>query len=343
MKYAKKKMSLRKFIQRKITIFGSLILICVVIVNPYGISSGGIDSDPYSPIRSELAKTKNGKLMLLSSFDDFYSIRSNDDLRRETSEAYVERGYDEILSAASLGNEFFNSFLHSKGITHVLVPLSTSQRGEVQYKWGELGSIRVQLSEPFFTPVVGTAGDYPVVLYRVLAGDLNEKHSVSDPRYAIRWGPEIRGNFYQPIRTKAENGLYSHEYDKSYESGLDVNWVFAYPRNFEGLPDIPEIAEFRYQSDSVEMKTVYVEVTLVAAYGPLAPPQIVRVIQNGISNAYELTANQPAVVKLNLNDGDAVRFSNVLPCRQPQTFQPGEEDWRKYCFGISDIQVRLQS
>ena len=337
------KMSSRQSSPHRVAICILLALICLVVINPYGIASGSMDLDPYYPIRAELAKTKNGKLMLLSSFDDFYRIQSNDDLRRETSEAYVERGYDEILSAASLGNEFFNSFLQSKGITHVLVPLSTSQRGEVQYKWGELGSIRVQLSEPFFTPIVGTAGDYPVVLYRVLAGELNEKHAVSDSRYVIRWGPEIRGDFYQLIRTKVEKGLYSYEYEKSYENGLDVNWVFAYPRSTEGLPDIPEIAEFQYQSSSPEMETVYAEVTLIAAYGPLAPPQIVRVIQNGVSTAYQLTAVQPAVVKLKLNNGDTVRFSNVLPCRQPQTFQPGEEDWRKYCFGISDIQVHLRS
>jgi hypothetical protein len=89
------------------------------------------------------------------------------------------------------------------------------------------------------------------------------------------------------------------------------------------------------------MEHVDAVITLVAAYGPLAPMQIVRVIHNGESVAYQLTADQPAVVNLRLSNGDKVRFSSVLPCRQPQTFQPGEEDWRKYCFGISDIQVRV--
>ena len=334
-------MSLRQFSHRRIAILILMTLIFVVVVNPYGVASGSLDLDPYSPIRSELANTKNGKLMLLSSFDDFYSIQSNDNLRRETSEAFVERGYDEILSAASLGDEFFNGYLRSKGITHILVPVTTSERGEVRYKWGELGSIRIKLSEPFFNSVIGTAGDFPVVLYEVLLRDATINQQTFNPKYFIQWGSEIRGEFYQVIRTQVERGQYSYEYSKSYENGLDVNWVFSYPRSTDGLPDIPEIAEFQYEGKSQEMQHVNAEITLVAAYGPLAPLQIVRVIYNGESVAYNLTATQPAVVKLQLNNGDKVQFRNVLPCRQPQTFQPGENDWRKYCFGISDIQIRL--
>jgi hypothetical protein len=340
MTYNKMNMSSRQLSPRRIAVCVLVALVSVVVANPYGVTSGSMDLDPYSPIRSELANTNNSKLMLLSSFDDFYSIQSNDNLRRETSEAFVERGYDKILSAASLGDEFFNGYLRLRGITHVLVPLTTSQRGEIRYKWGELGSIRIRLSDPYFKPIVGTPGDYPVVLYKVLAKNLTVNQQSLNPNYVIQWGPDIRSEFYQVIRARVEKGLYSYEYSKSYESGLDVNWVFSYPRSTEGLSDIPEIAEFRYQSKSPEMKHVNVEITLVAAYGPLAPLQIVRVIHNGESVAYKLTAAQPTVVKLQLNTGDKVRFSNVLPCRLPQTFQPGEEDWRKYCFGISDIQIR---
>jgi hypothetical protein len=332
-------MSLRQLSPRKFAICILLALVCVVVINPFGVASGSLDLDPYSPIRSELANTKNGKLMLLSSFDDFYSIQSNDNRRRETSEARVERGYDEILSAASLGDEFFNGYLRLKGITHILVPLTTSQRGEIRYKWGGLGSIRIKLSDPFFTPIVGTAGDYPVVLYRVDATS-ESKVVAPETNYLLHW-LDMRSEFFQVVRAKQEVGLYSYEYKKYYESGLDVSWVFSYPRVADKLPDIPEIAEFQYESKSPYMEHVNAEITLVAAYGPLAPLQIVRVIHNGESVAYNLTAAQPAVVKLQLKEGDKVRFSNVLPCRQPQTFQPGEEDWRKYCFGISDIQIRL--
>jgi len=334
-------MPLRRPSSQSIAIFVLMLVGSVAAVNPYGVAFGNTDADPYASIRSAVANTKNGKMMLLSSFDDFYSIQSNDNLRRETSETYAERGYDKILSAASLGDEIFNGFLQSKGITHILVPLTSSQRGEIRYKWGELGSIRIKLSEPYFEFVVGTPGDYPVVLYKVSAKGFNQHQHARNPNYLINWGPEIRGEFYQIIRNKAEKGMYSYEYSKSYESGLDVNWVFSYPRPTDGLPDIPEIAEFQYQSKSPETESVRAEVTLAAAYGPFAPTQIVQVVHNDEIASYKLTADRPAVVKLQLSDGDVVRFSNVLPCRQPQTFQPGEEDWRKYCFGVSDIQIRL--
>ena len=111
-----------------------------------------MDLDPYSPVRSEVAKTKHGKIMLLSSFDDFYSIRSNFDSRREFGETHVERGYDKVLSAASLGDESFSAYLINIGVTHVLVPLSTSLRGEIRYRWGELGSIRESMQVIIASP-----------------------------------------------------------------------------------------------------------------------------------------------------------------------------------------------
>jgi hypothetical protein len=318
-----------------------VIVTLVIALNPYGISTGELDIDPYLPIRSEIENTNNGKLLLLSSYDDFYSIQSNEILRRETSEAYVERGYEEILSAASLGDEFFSIFLLDKRVTHILVPITTSRRGEIRYRWGERGSIRIQLSEPYFLPIVETAGDFPVALYRVLSNTTSKKPILEDPNYLITWGRGIRAEFYQVIRSVVEKGMYSYEYSKSYENGIDVNWVFSYPRSTDGLPDIPEIIEFKYRSSSPDMAKVDAEITLVAAFGPQAPTQIVRVSKNGEVSTFKISANNPALVNLRLNDGDKVRLTNVLPCRLPETFQTIKKDWRKYCFGISDIQIRL--
>ena len=329
--------------RKALLILLSVTCLFLVFVNPNGVATGNLDLDPYSPILSEVTATKHGKVMLLSSFDDFYSIRSNFDLRREFGESYVERGYDKVLSAASLGDESFNAYLINKGITHVLVPLSTSQRGEIRYKWGELGSIRIRLTEPYFALVTGTAGDFPVVLYKVVTNATSKNQELDDTRYVLKWGDGVRNEFYQIIPSLEDKGMYSFEYGRSYENGLNINWVFSYPRSTDGLPDRQEIAEFQYLGRSPEMESVTAEVTLIAAYGPSAPTQIIRVIHNGVSTAQTVTASQPAVVKLKLRHGDKVRFSNVLPCRLPQTFQPGEEDWRKYCYGISDIKVRLES
>jgi hypothetical protein len=328
---------------RKALLLLSVTCILLVFVNPYGVATGNLDIDPYSTVRREVTKTKYGKALLLSSFDDFYSIRSNFDLRREFGETHVERGYDKVLSAASLGDESFNAYLISKGVTHVLVPLSTSQRGEIRYKWGEMGSIRIQLTEPYFSLVTRTAGDFPVVLYKVIINDTSKNRGPDDTRYVLKWGDGVRNEFYQTLRSLKDKGMYSFEYGRTYENGLDINWVFSYPRSTDGLPDRQEIAEFQYLSRSPEMESVTAEVTLIAAYGPSAPTQIIRVIHNGESTAHTVTASRPAVVTLKLRNSDKVRFSNVLPCRLPQTFHAGDEDWRKYCFGISDIRVRLET
>ena len=329
--------------RRRALLLFSLTCVFLVLINPYGVATGNLDLDPYSSVRSEVANTKHGKVMLLSSFDDFYSIRSNFDLRRKFGETYVERGYDRILSAASLGDMSFNAYLSNKGFTHVLVPLSTSQRGEIRYRWGELGSIRIQLAEPYFARVMGTAGDFPVVLYKVLTSTTSSHQELDDPRYVINWADGVRDEFHQIIRSRTDNGMYSYDYEKNYENGIDVNWVFSYPRNLDGLPDIQEVAEFQYLGKSHDMEKVNVEVTLVAAFGPSAPTQIIRVIKDGVSTAHIINAGQPAVVDLTLRNGDIVRFDNVFPCRLPKTFQTGEGDWRKYCFGISDIRVRLEN
>jgi hypothetical protein len=78
-----------------------------------------------------------------------YSLEYNNYWRSEASEDFVEGRYGEVLDAASLGDEFFNQFLQSKGITHVLIPESTSVRGQVFNKWGERGSTNIDLNSRF--------------------------------------------------------------------------------------------------------------------------------------------------------------------------------------------------
>ncbi len=59
-------------------------------------------------------KKSNSMLMLVGSWDDFYSLEYNNYWRTEISEEFVERNYSEVLGAASLGNDFFNRYLLSK-------------------------------------------------------------------------------------------------------------------------------------------------------------------------------------------------------------------------------------
>ena len=319
----------------------SLIWLFTLLVNPFSIATGMGNSNPYSAIQDAMNKGPRGKLLYISSYDDFYNLEVKNNLRREMGERFSERGQQEILGAASLGEDFFVSYLNSMGVTYLLVPLVSAERGEIRHKWGALGSIRIQLSKPYFRAIVGTAGDHPVVLFEVESRETNLNDSMRSPSYSLKWSPKIRPSFYGLTRTVAEDGLYSYKYQKGYEDGLDVSWVYQYPRGIDGLPDISETAEFQFHRKTPDLPRVDAKVTLVAAYGPLAPPQVIRVVHNGESVAYTVSAGKSAEVILKLGNLDVVRFENVLPCRQPQTFQPGQQDWRKFCFGISDIQIRL--
>ncbi len=110
------------------------------------------------PVNGIEAGAEAKSVLLLSSWDDVYSLEYNNYWRSEVSEDFVEARYEEVLDAASLGDDFFNQFLQSKGITHVLVPESTSVRGQIFHKWGERGSININLNARFFTLVEKTSG-----------------------------------------------------------------------------------------------------------------------------------------------------------------------------------------
>lgn len=116
------------------------VLIFALLIWPFAVElpANGLEAD-----------TEAKSVLLLSSWDDVYSLEYNNYWRSEVSEDFVEGRYDEVLDAASLGDDFFNQFLQLKGITHILVPESTSLRGQVFYKWGERGSINIDLKSRF--------------------------------------------------------------------------------------------------------------------------------------------------------------------------------------------------
>jgi hypothetical protein len=258
-------------------------------------------------------------------------------------EGNAEAGYIEILQAASLGGNYFNQYLNSHQITHVLVPLKSSVREEIRYKWGEIGSIRIRLAEPYFHFVLESSSDYPSALYEVVKQPNGQTIQPPNLSYSLNWSSSIRSSFYQLQRTMVEDGFYDYKYGLAYENGLDVSWVYGFPEKADGTPEQTEIAEFKFVSGSSELASASVVVSLVAAYGGFAPPQTVQVTHNDKISVYALSAGHPAEVNLQLKSGDSVRFENVLPCRLAETFDSGAMDWHKYCFGITDIRVSQET
>lgn len=171
------------------------------------------------------AGTEAKSVLLLTSWDDVYSLEYNNYWRSEVSEDFVEGRYDEVLDAASLGDDFFNQFLQLKGITHILVPESTSSRGQIFYKWGERGSININLNSRFFTLVETTSGPFASALYKVRKGSLNSELNIATG-YSLEWS-NVDWWFYQSGRSKKEVGMYAYgEYSIGYDSGENSSWFY---------------------------------------------------------------------------------------------------------------------
>jgi hypothetical protein len=320
--------------QKTLTWFLAAALL-VLVVDPFGIFIGSYSQDSYSQIRSDLSQTDNAKVLLVGSWDDFYSLEYNSYWRKELGEEFVERNYSEVLDAASLGNEYFNRFLHSKGITHVLVPQNSFERGAIRHKFSNRGSIEILLGDPYFKAQSSSTGPYPSVLLRVeLASSVNI--DVSKSKYEITW-KNVDWWFYTKQIKKAEVGLYAYSYETIYEWGPDVSWMF------DLSPERSSDLEIVYLSSSNSLNKVRIELTLIAAYGLNAPPHMVSVTASTKSETRILSPAKPEVFKYELRSGESVIVKNITPCRYPKTFEPKDQSSFKICLGVSKLVVLPQS
>jgi hypothetical protein len=309
-------------------LFAALI---ILITDPLGILNGNFSQDSYSLMRNELSKTNDAKVLLMGSWDDFYSLEYNNFWRKEVSAEFVERNYDDVLNAASLGDEFFNRFLFSNGVTHILVPQSTFNNGIIRHKYSNRGSIEIQLGDPYFETSSATSGPYAAVLLRAKR-PLNLISDGGDPSYQIYWR-NVDWWFYTKQTKITEVGLYGYSYQPFYDSGPDVSWFY------DLSPERSNDLEIRFESKSNSLQLVKAEITLVAAYGPNAPPHIVTVSTAASTETKTLIAGNPSEFQVNLSAGDTVNIKSNTPCRLPSTFAPTDQSPFKICFGVSKVLI----
>jgi hypothetical protein len=317
--------------QRQNLVWVLILLLVVLLADPLGILKGNFSEDSYSQIRNELRKNNNSNVLLVGSWDDFYSLEYNSYWRKEVSTDFVERSYSEVLDAASLGEDFFNKYLNSKGITHILVPQTTFNRGAINHKFGNRGSIDIKLGDPFFKTAASSTGPFASVLMEV--EEISEVNlNVSEPKYEITWG-NVDWRFYTKQTQLTEVGLYNFSISTFYEWGPEVSWFF------EPSPDRPNVLEVRFHSMSHSLNQVTIELTLVAAYGPKAPEHQVSVTSNSFSETKLLSPGNPGVFRITINSGESVQINNVTPCRLPSTFEPADLTDFKICFGVAKVTI----
>ena len=297
----------------------ALVFVCLLGPIGFGSNANGL-----------LVSSGARSVLLLSSYDDVYSLEYNNYWRSEASEDFVEGRNDEVLDAASLGDEFFNQFLQSKGITHVLVPDSTSVRGQIFHKWGERGSINIDLNSRFLTLVERTSGPFASALYKVRQSGSNSDQNVAAD-YSLEWS-NVDWWFYRSGRSKKEVGMYAYgDYSIGYDSGESSSWFY------DLSPDRSNELEVHFKSKDI--KKVSVRFGLLAAYGANAPDHEVLVETKNSSRYLTLTAAGPSYVDVAVESGSEIRIKNVTPCKLPREFEPNDESIFKVCFGVGTVQV----
>lgn len=316
---------------KPILIGGCLAAIVFCLINPLGIASGYRDVDNYAEIRSQLSKTRNAKLLFLSSDGDFFEFSGTSELRKRFDIDFAREGVSEVLSAASFGDWRFNKYLSSNEITHILVPWSSAEKNRVVRKWGIQGTIAIKLGSPFFVRQAVTSGEHPVALYKVLQTGGNV---VQTSDYELKWDDSTRGDFYSQIESVREVGFYSYEYLSNFRDGALVSWVMS---DETGVAESPA---FEIQTSTNEISSFHVTMEFVAAYGSYAPDQVITVSSPNWIKSVKVSSNRPGRVAFDVTSGEQVKLNNVLPCRSANSFDPATSDTRRFCYGLSSITVR---
>jgi hypothetical protein len=318
------------FFRRNATwlIIGMLV---ILVVDPLGVLAGNFSSDSYSQIRTELSKTKNAKVQLIASWDDFYSLEYNNYWRAEMSTEFVERNYVEVLDAASLGEDFFNRFLVSNNITHILVPESSVLSGRIFHKFGTRGTIDISLSSVYFKEVSNSSGPFAAALFQVIDSSENVQ-KVTSPKYSLAW-IGVGSEFYEQKNTVTEVGMYSYDYNTYYENGSGVSWFY------DQTPDRPGYLDLKFDTNNSYLESVDMEIELVAAYGPNAPTHVVIYKSNEVAGTVTLKAGAPQKISITVQKNGSIRLLNGTPCRFPSIFEASDVSLSKICFGVSAVSV----
>ena len=79
--------------------------------------------------------------------------------------------------------------------------------------------------------------------------------------------------------------------------------------------------------------------SLAAAFGPNAQPQIVIAKTNDLQQVILLHAGAPTVVSFYVRKGEPISLRHGLPCTIPAMIEPGNLSLDQLCYGITNIKV----
>ena len=309
------------------------VFLVLVMIDPIGLSSGSKNNAQYSAIYKQLEVTSNAKVLMIASWDDYYEIPINHYLRNILNDRFpsrrvdtVERGYEEVLSYASLGELEFGRYLHSRGITHILVPGKTADTGQIFHRWGQHGTIQLPLVGGMFVETAWSGGDYPLALYRVEYSPEQIAPS-TEGTYILKWD-NVREELHSLITNYTKD--YKPSYYKHYED-IKMGWVLG-----------GEQLDLRVATSQKTTQRYEVEFTFYAPFESNAPPAILQIANSSTLKTVVVTAAQPEVFTIEVSSNEFIHVRNTLGCRYASTFDEAATDGRLFCYGIMNVNVRLK-
>ena len=296
----------------------AIVLLVVIDLNPFGGRNINSDFANYSKIRNELTSVIHPNLYILQpETDPWYfpphitDVRIIDDPR--------DRNWDMgIWNAASDGECSFAAWLNERGATHILVPNDVNQRGMYSRKWGMYPSVSLDFEESSCFEYQESSDDgVGGFLYRVTS--IGQNTFMADNQFPnLEWSG-VRELFF---RTNYDKGVL-------FEDGRSLSWVI------DG-----EEPKIRIKSESDHVSRYVVTVSLAAAYGENAQPQVIGFKYGEKTEIVRLEAGPPRKFSFELVGSEQLTLKNYLPCTVPSTRDPYNSDTRKLCYAITDVRVK---
>lgn len=308
-------------VQLKKILVVAVVLVVSIDLNPFARRL--IDSDfvTYSIIREKLTEFDSPVTLELTPDTNrlYFPRHYLDSAKAFTWEEYTDR-FAKVRLHASRGDAELHGYLISREITHVLVSGNVGTGFNYRAKWGQFGRISLGFDSKYFKFLAYANGRFPATLFE-LRKDVPAILCAGCKEYSVDWR-NVHEGFAGVLWNSRENNGY-------YQDSVDLSWVLAGER-----------PTFQIVAQDGKMRSYEVNISMVAAFGPKAPPQVVTVTSKDGATSFDLVAGIQQDVKIVVNSGDVVELESQMPCVVPEQLEPGSGDFRELCFGVTDFKVR---
>ena len=303
--------------QKKLKLFAGFIFFILLAVdfNPFARRLFDNDYSSFSEIRNELEKFED-PVTFVFGLDETPWVPPLSYIDNKTLFNWREQisNYPEVFLFASRGALELASYLKSRSVTNLVVPMQTDGSYRILNKFGGMASIDLSLDERYFVKLAVAGGKYPAALFGI-RNDFVPSYCKSCTPYEVVWSG-VNPKFY--------SFLWNPDIGRrSFFDGPEISWV---------RPN--ESPEFYVKSNSRNRSSYRVTLRLNAAFGPQAQPQVLIVRSNSEKSVVRLAPGPPTSFTLTLSDGESVSLSNYLPCTKVH-----DDVNSQLCYGISDLEI----